>query len=141
MRGFLKHLYDNTAIGYSLLSLVKKLYDIYIFRVLSEKIFIQRTFKILLGYNLNLENPKTLNEKVQWLQLNDRTPLHTLCTDKYAVREYVKEKIGEQYLIPLVYHTNNPADIIPENLPDFPCIIKTNHGCGGHVIVKKEVGP
>ena len=138
MRGFLKHLFDNTAIGHSLLSLVKKLYDIYIFRVLPEKIFIQRTFKILLGYNLNLENPKTLNEKVQWLQLNDRTPLHTLCTDKYAVREYVKEKIGEQYLIPLVYHTNNPADIIPENLPDFPCIIKTNHGCGGHVIVKNK---
>ena len=50
----------------------------------------------------------------------------------------MKEKIGEQYLIPLVYHTDNPGNIIPENLPDFPLIIKTNHGCSGHVIVKDK---
>ena len=135
---FIKHLYDDTTIGHLLISPVKKLYDIYIFHILPEKIFIKRTFKIILGYNLNLENPKTLNEKTQWLKLNDRTPLHTLCADKYAVREHIKEKIGGQYLISLVYHTDNPVDIIPENLPDFPFIIKTNHGCGGHVIVKDK---
>lgn len=121
-----------------LISPAKKLYDIYRFRIITDKIFIKRAFKKILGYNLNLEKPKTFNEKIQWLQLNNRTPLHTLCTDKYAVREYVKEKIGEQYLIPLVYRTDNPVDILPENLPDFPCIIKTNHGSGGHVIVKDK---
>ena len=50
----------------------------------------------------------------------------------------MKEKIGEQYLIPLVYYTDNPADIIPENLPDFPCIIKTNHNSGGEILVKDK---
>ncbi len=138
MKKYIKHLYYNTTIGHLLLYPVKKLYDIFVFRIMPEKMFLKRTFKILLGYELNLENPKTLNEKIQWLKLNDRTPLHTLCADRYAVREYVKQKIGEQYLIPLIYHTNNPADIIPENLPDYPFIIKTNHGCGGHVIVKDK---
>lgn len=138
MRKFIRHLYNDTTIGHLLISPAKKLYDIYRFRIITDKIFIKRAFKRILGYNLNLENPKTLNEKVQWLKLNDRTQLHTVCADKYAVREYVKEKIGEHYLIPLVYHTDNPADILPENLPDFPCIIKTNHGSGGHVIVKDK---
>lgn len=138
MRTFLKHLYYDTTIGHLLLFPAKKFYDIYRPRLLPEKIYIKRTFKNTFGYNLNLENPKTIQEKIQWLQLNDRTPLHTLCTDKYAVREFVKEKIGEQYLIPLLYHTDNPANIIPDNMPDYPFIIKTNHGCGGHVIVKDK---
>lgn len=131
-------MYHETAIGRLLIFPLKKLYDYYSPRVLPEKIYIKRTFKNSLGYDLDLENPKTLNEKIQWLQLNGRTPLHALCTDKYAVREYIKKKIGEQYLIPLVYHTDNSDDIIPENLPNFPFIIKTNHGCGRHVIVKDK---
>ena len=106
--------------------------------MIPEKIYIRRKFKSRFGYDLNLDNPKTINEKIHWLQKNDRTPLHTLCTDKYTVREYVKEKIGEQYLVPLALHTTNPKDIVPENLPDYPFIIKTNHGCGGHVIVRDK---
>ncbi|MFC1784120.1 ATP-grasp fold amidoligase family protein [Candidatus Neomarinimicrobiota bacterium] len=94
--------------------------------------------KKILGYELNLDNPKTFNEKIQWLQLNNRIPLKTFCADKYSVRDYIKDKIGEQYLIPLVYHTDNPANIIPENLPGYPFIIKSNHGCGGHIIVKDK---
>ena len=148
MREFIKHLYYDTTIGYWLISPAetlydgfrnpKTLYDIYCHRIIPEKIFLKRTFKEKLGYDLNLENPKTFNEKIQWLKLNDRKPLHTLCADKYAVREYIKEKIGEQYLVPLVYHTDNPADIVPENLPDLPCIIKTNHSNGGAIIVKDK---
>jgi len=137
MREYIKHLYRDTTIGHLLISPFKKLYDTYS-RLLPEDVYIRRTFKSRLGYNLNLDNPKTLNEKIHWLQKNDRTPLHTLCSDKYAVREYVKEKIGEEYLIPLVYHTTNPKDIVPENMPDYPFIIKTNHGCGGHVIVRDK---
>ena len=138
MYTYLKHLYHETTIGHVLIHPIKRLYDLYHPRLLPEKIYIKRTFKNTFGYDLNLENPKTIQEKINWLQLNDRTLLHTLCTDKYAVRAYVKEKIGEQYLIPLVFHTDNPADIIPDNLPDCPLIIKTNHGCGGHVIVEDK---
>lgn len=135
MRNYLKHLYHDTKIGHWLFAPIKKLDEYISPRLLPEKTYIRRTFKNTFGYSLNLNNPKTFNEKILWLQQNDRTPLHTLCTDKYAVREYVKEKIGEQYLIPLEYHTYNPADIIPDNLPDYPVIIKTNHGCGNYIIV------
>ena len=138
MREYIKHLYRDTTIGHLLISPFKKLYEIYGSYILPENVYIRRKFKSRLGYNLNLDNPKTFNEKIHWLQKNDRTPLHTLCTDKYAVREYVKEKIGEEYLIPLVLHTTNPKDIVPENLPDYPFIIKTNHGCGGHVMVRDK---
>ncbi len=138
MSKFIKYLYYNTNIGEFIISPIKKLYDYYSPRLLPEKIYIKRTFKASLGYSLNLNNPKTFNEKIQWLQHNKRTQLHILCSDKYAVRGYVKEKIGEQYLIPLVYQTDNPLDIIPEKLPDYPFIIKTNHGCGGHIIVRDK---
>lgn len=116
----------------------KWLYDIYRYRILSEEAFIKQTFKYRFGYALDLKNPKTLNEKIQWLKLNDRTSLQALCADKYAVRGYIKDKIGAEYLIPLVYQTQNPVEIVPENIPDFPCIIKANHTSGGAIIVKTK---
>jgi hypothetical protein len=138
MRNFLKHLYHNTTLGNWFLYPIKKLYDYLRPRIVPERTYIRRRFKNTFGYKVNLENPKTFNEKVHWLQLNDRTPLRTLCTDKYAVRGYVKDKIGKQHLIPLVYHSDSAAKIIPENLPDYPFIIKTNHSCGGHIIVRDK---
>ena len=62
-------------------------------------------FKKRFDYELNISNPKSINEKIQWLKLFDRTPLHTKCADKYLVREYIKEIIGEKYLIPLIFST------------------------------------
>ena len=138
IRELIKHFYNYTKVGNILISPAMWLYHIYRYHILSEKEYIKQTFKNILSYELNLDNPKTLNEKIHWLQKNDRTPLYTLCSDKYAVRKYVKEKIGEQYLIPLVLQTTNPKEIIPDNLPDYPFIIKTNHGCGGHVRVKDK---
>jgi len=138
MRKVLKHMYYNTIVGNLLLTPAKKLYNIYRLRLLPEKIYLKRNFKNIFGYDLNLENPKTIQEKINWLQLNDRTQMHILCTDKYAVREYVEEKIGKQYLIPLVFHTEQPSEITPDNLPDYPFIIKTNHDCGGHIIVRDK---
>jgi hypothetical protein len=91
-----------------------------------------------MGYGLNLKKPKTLNEKINWLKLHDRTPLHTIGADKYKVREYITNKIGKEYLIPLIFNTKKPQDIIPVNLPDFPVIIKTNHNSSGGIIIKDK---
>lgn len=102
------------------------------------KIRLKQRFKRTLGYNLDLDNPLTFNEKIQWLKLNDRTPLHVICTDKYAVRTYVKEKIGEKYLVPLILQTTSTNDLTPEMLPDYPVIIKTNHDSGGGTIVRNK---
>lgn len=138
MRRLIKNFYENTTIGKILIFPAKKLYDIYRFQIISEERLITRTFIRRLGYKPNLENPKTFNEKIQWLKLNDKNPSNSLYADKFAVRTYIKEMIGEKYLIPLVYHTDNPADIINENIPDFPCIIKTNHGSSGGIIIRDK---
>ena len=138
MLEFIKHLYYNTTLGHFLIHPAKILYDFYLNRLIPEKKFIKRKFKSRFGYDLNFDKPKTINEKFQWLKLNDRTPLHTLCADKFAVREYVKEKIGEEYLIPLLCHTRKPVDITPVNLPEPPFIIKTNHDSKGHIIVNDK---
>ncbi|WP_275041295.1 ATP-grasp fold amidoligase family protein, partial [Brachyspira hyodysenteriae] len=75
-------------------------------------------FKNALGYELNLENPKTFNEKLQWLKLYYHDPLMTICADKYAVREYIKETIGEEYLIPLIGVWDRVEDIDFNSLPN-----------------------
>ncbi len=134
MRDFFKNLYRNTWLGKVLL------WPYIYFRdhLLPEKTLAKRTFKRRLGYPLNLESPKTFNEKMMWLKLNDRTALHTQCADKYKVREYVAEKLGEEYLIPMVFQSYDAADLRPENFPDHPFIIKTNHDSSGGVIVRDK---
>ena len=66
-------------------------------------------FKQTLGYDLNIENPQTLNEKIWWKKCNDRNPLITLTSDKIAVREYVKKKGYKDILVPTVYTGHNPT--------------------------------
>ena len=70
---------------------------------------LQTWYQRVTGKYLNLDNPRTFNEKIQWLKLYDSTPIKTRLADKYLVRDWVKEKIGEQYLIPLL------DDIIKSN--------------------------
>lgn len=115
------------------------LYNYFRYTRVSEDTMMNKEFKRNFGYKPNIKNPKTFNEKLQWLKRNDRTALHTQCADKYAVREFVKDKIGEKYLIPLHFHTSNLRDIKPENIPDFPVIIKSNHdSSGGSIILDKK---
>ena len=69
---------------------------------LPDKLYLYLWYKKVTGEKLNLSNPQTFNEKIQWLKLYDRNPLYTKLVDKYEVRKYIKQKLGEQYLIPLV---------------------------------------
>lgn len=89
------------------------------------------------GHRLNLENPKTYNEKIQWLKLYDSTPEKTILADKYLVRDWVAKKIGEQYLIPLLGVYDSFDDIDFDKLPDR-FVIKCNHGSGFNVIIKDK---
>lgn len=86
---------------------------------------------------LKIENPKTFNEKIQWLKLYDTTPIKTYLSDKYLVRKWVKDKIGEDYLIPLLGVYNKLEEIEFKNLPKR-FIIKCNHGNGYNIIVKDK---
>ncbi|HHU71083.1 MAG TPA: glycosyl transferase, partial [Clostridiales bacterium] len=71
-------------------------------RLLPDKQYISLRYRAYCGKKLNLKNPITFNEKLQWLKLNGRKPEYTIMADKYEVRQYVAEKIGEEYLIPIV---------------------------------------
>ena len=102
------------------------------------KQFIKKKFQEKLHYPLNLSTPATYNEKIQWLKLYDRSPLKTLCADKYAVRQYIADKIGDEYLIPLLYQCSNVSNLNNYILPDYPVIIKTNHASGKVYIIKSE---
>lgn len=104
-------------------------------RFLPDSLYIKLKYKRTLGYYPNLKNPKTYSEKINWLKINEREPIQTLCADKFLVRNFIKETIGEEYLIPLLYQTYDVNDLIPENLPDIPFIIKTNHDSQKPIIV------
>ena len=98
---------------------------------------IKKQFKEALDYELNLENPKTFNEKLQWLKLYYHNPLMTKCADKYLAREYIKEKIGEEYLIPLIGVWDKVEDIDFNSLPK-QFVLKVNWGSGQNIIVKDK---
>ena len=106
-------------------------------RILADKTYLKIYFKCKMGYKLNLKNPQTFNEKLQWLKLYDRNPEYTKMVDKYEVREYIKEKIGEEYLIPLIGVYDKFDDIDFDELPN-QFVIKCNHDSGGLVICKDK---
>ncbi len=134
----IKSIYKNSDLGRKVFFPIKWCYDYFWVRIASETSYLKRLYKLTFNLKLNLENPKTIQEKYLWLRLNEKTALKTLCADKYLVRNYIKDRIGEEHLIPLILHTTEVSEIVSENLPDYPFIIKTNHGCGGHVTVKDK---
>ena len=84
--------------------------------------------KSLVGYDIDWKNPKTLNEKINWMKFNTDTTEWTRLADKYLVREYVKERIGETAL-PKLYAVWRSADEIDFSILPKKFILKTNHGC------------
>jgi len=89
------------------------------------------------GYWPNLRNPRTFNEKIQWLKLQYRDNLVTTCADKYRVREYVRSTIGEEHLIPLLGTYGRAEDIDFESLPE-QFVLKTNHGSGQNIVCRDK---
>ncbi len=94
-------------------------------------------FRLKCGYELDLENPKTYNEKLQWIKLNDKNPLLPKCCDKYAVREYVESKGCGEILNDLLWEGFNPEEIPFDDLPD-KFVIKVTHGSTFNIICKDK---
>ena len=67
-----------------------------------DKLYLKMLYQVRMGKKLNLKNPHSFDEKMQWLKLYDRRPEYTMMADKYEVRKYVQDKLGERYLIPLL---------------------------------------
>lgn len=104
---------------------------------MSDEKYIKKEFKLRMGYNLDLQNPQTFNEKLQWLKLNDRNPTYTKMVNKYEVKKYVASIIGEKYIIPTLGVYNDFDDIDFNKLPN-QFVIKCTHDSGGLVICKDK---
>lgn len=115
--------------------LISKMISKGIFNFLSDKSFFKLAFWARLNQKLDLDNPTSLNEKIQWLKLHDRKELYAKIVDKYAVREFIKETLGEEYLVPLVGGPWNSFDEIDFNLLPNSFVLKTTHDSGGVVVV------
>jgi hypothetical protein len=133
-----KKLYTKNSFSKFLLAIPKLVYDLYRYKILSDTQFLKSRFKFTFGKELNLENPRTFNEKIQWLKINDRRAIYTICADKHAVRDYIANKIGQEILIPMILVTNKSEEINPENLPDYPIIIKSTHASGRYIIIRDK---
>ena len=114
-------------------------YGFYFINKISNYQLERRRFYKILGYPLNLKNPKSYNEKIVWKKIHDRNPLLPITADKYKVRSFIKELLGEErakeILIPLLYVTDKPETIPFERLPSS-FIVKPNHASRLHIIVE-----
>ena len=90
-----------------------------------------------IGKEMNYDNPQTYNEKISWEKLNIHDPMRTKCADKYLVRDYVKEKVGEEHLTKL-YGVWDDANEIDFSLLPNSFVLKTNHGGGCNIVVKDK---
>lgn len=119
--------------------MLKKIKWIYtkIFYKKNMKKYIENQFEYLMGYKLNLDNPKTFNEKLNWIKINYYNPLYEICSDKIEVRNYVREK-GLNDILTNVYGVyDNFDDIKFEKLPNS-FVIKASNGSGGIIVVDNK---
>lgn len=99
-----------------------------------DALYLRLLYRCEMGKRLNLKQPKTFNEKLQWLKLYNRKPEYTKMVDKAAVKEYVASTIGPEYVIPTLGLWEKPEDIEWECLPD-KFVLKTTHGGGSTGVV------
>lgn len=105
--------------------------------ILSDRLFVKILFRLRMGYKLNLDNPKTFNEKLQWLKLYNRKPEYTQMVDKVGAKEYVANIIGEEYIIPTLGVWNSAEEIDWDALPN-QFVLKCTHDSGGIVICSNK---
>lgn len=107
------------------------------FNRMSDRKYLEKSFEVNMGYPLNLDDPQTFNEKLQWLKLYNRKSEYTMMVDKYKVREYIANVLGEEYLIPLLGVWDDPEEIDFDALPN-QFVLKCNHNSGLGMCICKD---
>ena len=107
------------------------------FNWMSDEQYLKILYKTRMGKPLNLDNPQTFNEKLQWLKLYDHNPEYTTMVDKYAAKKWVADRIGGEYIIPTLGVWEHFDDIDFDKLPD-QFVLKCNHDSGGLVICRNK---
>lgn len=98
---------------------------------LSDQTYLSLMYRAYFMRRLDWDNPLTFSEKLQKIKLVDRKSVYTLMADKYASKDYVAERIGREYVVPVISGPWYSAEEIDFNaLPD-KFVLKTNHDCGG----------
>lgn len=108
-----------------------------ILSIVPDKMYIQLMYYKHFKKFANLKEPKTFNEKLQWLKLNDRKEIYTTMVDKIEAKKYVAKIIGDEYIIPTLGVWDNPADIDFDSLPE-KFVLKWNHDSGSVIICKDK---
>jgi len=106
-------------------------------KLFSDRFFLERKFKYIMDRSLNLDIPKTFNEKIQWLKLYYHNPILTSLVDKVEVKDYVAKKIGDKYIIPTLGVWDSFDKIDFDKLAN-QFVLKTNHDFGGIIICKEK---
>ena len=106
-------------------------------RLLPTKLFLSIRYRSRNGYWMDWKNPQTFNEKLQWLKLYYHKPEFTVLADKYAVKQYIANKLGAEYVIPLLGVWDRPEEIDFDSLPN-QFVLKCNHTSGIGLIICKD---
>ena len=104
---------------------------------LPDSLYLKYMFRASMNKRLDLKNPKTFNEKLQWLKLYDRKEQYTTIVDKYAVKKYIGKIIGSEYIIPTIDVWDKFEEIDFDKLPN-QFVLKCTHDSGGLVICKDK---
>lgn len=104
---------------------------------MSDETYLKLMYRARTGRKLNLDNPQTFNEKMQWLKLYDRKPEYPRMVDKYEVKKFVADQIGEEYIIPTLGVWDSFDEIDFEKLPN-QFVLKCTHDSGGLAICKDK---
>lgn len=110
-----------------------------LFKWLPDKPYLKLLYWCYMHKKLNLNNPQTYNEKLQWLKLYDRKPIYTIMVDKYEAKRFVADIIGEEYIIPTLGVWDAPEKIEFDKLPE-KFVLKSTHDSGGIMIIDKKRG-
>lgn len=107
------------------------------YNCLCDEAYLRKKYRAKMGREIDLDNPRTFNEKLNWLKLYYRNPLYPILADKHRVKEYVAEKIGEEYIIPTLGVWDSFSEINFNELPN-QFVLKCTHDSGGLVICKDK---
>lgn len=105
--------------------------------IIPDKMYLKLQHRLYVGCKLDLKNPKTFNEKLQWLKLYNRNPEYSVLVDKYEVKKYIADTIGEQYVIPTLGIWNSVEEIDFNLLPN-QFVLKCTHDSGSTIVCKDK---
>lgn len=106
-------------------------------RFLSDRAYLSLKYRLTFKRKLNWEAPQTYSEKIQWLKIYSREPIHRVMADKFLVKDYISTKIGKQYVIPLIGVWDNENEIDFDKLPN-QFVLKCNHNSGTGMVICKD---